>query len=78
MATYVGNAEGQAARPPGLIQWRALFAGALVALGLFVLATLLWVALAYGSGVTYFATSLSWWVFAAAGFLLSDPCKSVD
>lgn len=62
MATYVGSAEGQTAPPAALIQWRALFAGALVALGLFVVVSLLWVALAYGSGVTYFATNLSWWV----------------
>jgi hypothetical protein len=62
MATYVGNAEGQAARPSALVQWRAVFAGALVALALFAVVSLLWVALAYGSGVTYFATSLSWWV----------------
>jgi hypothetical protein len=62
MATYVGSANGHTAPPPALIQWRAVLAGALVGLGIFVFVTLLWVALAYGSGITYFATNLSWWV----------------
>jgi len=66
MAAHIEMVEGRTARSSTLVQWRAVFAGAVVGLGVFILVSLLWVALAYASGVTFFATSLSWWVGVTA------------
>jgi hypothetical protein len=65
MATRAETRPAEVVRPP-LIQWRAVFAGGVVGLGLFVLLTLLWVALAYGSAASFFASSLSWWIGGSA------------
>lgn len=51
-----------------LVRWGAVFSGAVVGLGVFVLLTALWLALAYGSGIRWWQSSLNWWV-GATGIL---------
>src|SRR5512143_3359205 len=43
-----------------LVRWGAVFSGAVVGLGVFVLLTALWLALAYGSGIRWWQSSLNW------------------
>jgi hypothetical protein len=51
---------------PQRIRWGAVFAGALVGLGLLVLLTTLWVSLGFGSDVTEIRDNLEWYVGGSA------------
>jgi hypothetical protein len=45
-----------------VIRWGAVWAGSLIAVGLFVVTSLLWLALAYnGHGMGYWQRNLDWW-----------------
>src|SRR4029077_7480432 len=51
---------------PQLVGWGAVFSGAVIGLGLAVLAGSLWVALAFGSHQAAFYNPLAWWLAGAA------------
>jgi hypothetical protein len=51
---------------PTIIRWGAVFGGGVIGVGFMALLSSLWLALAYQSGVTYFARTLSWWIGGTA------------
>jgi putative membrane protein (TIGR04086 family) len=55
---------------PQLVRWGAVFAGAVLALGLLALLSLLWFALAYGSEITGVRENLQWYVGISSIFCL--------
>ncbi len=72
MATQVRSTQLTQARP-NLVRWGAVFSGVVTSLALFVLASTLWLALAYDSGFAYWQNTLQWWVAgtAIAAFLIA-------
>jgi hypothetical protein len=67
--------DTSSARQPALIRWGPVFAGAVIAVGLFVLASAFWTALAYGNiggadgagvNVQGIADNLAWYLAASA------------
>ena len=56
------------ARP--LIEWRAVFGGAVLGLAFFALLSTLWVALAYGSDIAQVATNIQWFIAGSAIFAM--------
>lgn len=57
---------GSVSRGPTLVQWGAVFSGAVTGVALFSLATTLWLALGYDSGVAWWRDTLAWWMGATA------------
>jgi len=51
---------------PTLIRWSAVFAGAVIGAALLGLLTALWIALGYGSDVSFFVDELPWFVGGSA------------
>ena len=68
MAQYTPARPTAGVVAPTLVQWRAVFAGAVVGLALMILLTLLWVALARATGVDYINNNLNWFVGGSAIF----------
>jgi hypothetical protein len=66
METRSGTLAEPGLRAPGLVQWRAVFAGAVVGLALFSLLSVLWLALGFNSRGGVVATHLSWFLGGAA------------
>jgi hypothetical protein len=66
-ATYVAPAEYA---PPPLVSWRAVFAGGVIGLALFVLLSVLWLALGFASGTSSVRDNLAWFVGGSAIFSL--------
>lgn len=55
-----GSSETPLLGTPNLVQWRAVFAGAVVSLAMFSLLSILWLALALASQVRFVDIHLSW------------------
>jgi hypothetical protein len=51
---------------PALIRWGAVFGGVVIGLSLLLLLSILWVALAFGTGVEAIETNLNWFVGVSA------------
>jgi hypothetical protein len=51
---------------PPLVRWGAIFAGAVVSLAFLLLATALWLALAYSSHMATYRDHLDWWIGGSA------------
>jgi putative membrane protein (TIGR04086 family) len=76
--TYRTDEAGRASRydddsrrgGPQLVRWGAVFAGAVLALGLLALLSLLWFALAYGSEISGVRENLQWYVGISSIFCL--------
>ena len=65
-----GSAETPVLGTPGLVQWKAVFAGAVVGLAMFSLLSILWLALALASQVKFVDIHLSWFEGVSAIFSL--------
>jgi hypothetical protein len=64
---WVGSASWAAsATAPSLVQWAAVFAGAIVALAIATMVSLLWLALGYSSHHRLFYQHLDWWIAGTA------------
>jgi len=57
---------GDAAAPRSRIRWAAVFAGMVLSVGLLVLLSSLWLAIAYGSDEAFVVRNLEWFVGASA------------
>lgn len=55
---------------PTLINWRAVFGGAVIGIGILVLLSTLWLALAFPSGVSVIEDNLKWFLGGTAIFAL--------
>jgi hypothetical protein len=66
MVTHAETWDGNTGRAPTLVVWRAVFAGAVVGLGLFTLLSLFWFALGFGSDISFFRSTMSWWIGGSA------------
>ena len=64
--TLYGNDEGT----PTLINWRAIFGGAVIGIGMLVLLSGLWLALAFPSGQAFVRDNLAWFLGGTAIFAL--------
>jgi hypothetical protein len=63
------HARSQALSPRiryGLVDWGAVWSGALVGAAVMTMVSALWLALGFGSGIATFHTSIEWWLAGTA------------
>jgi hypothetical protein len=70
MYTHSTTVYGNDEVTPTLINWRAIFGGAVIGIGMLVLLSTLWLALAFPSNVTWVNDNLKWFLGGTAIFAL--------
>jgi hypothetical protein len=55
---------------PQLVRWGSVFSGTLIAVAMFALLDALWLALSFGSHVSFVYSNLSWWIGGTAIFCM--------
>jgi hypothetical protein len=71
--SYAGNSEANWVWPasgPQLVRWGSVFAGTIIAIGVFILLSSLWLALSFVNHDSAVYSNLSWWIAGTAIFCM--------
>ncbi len=71
--SYAGTSEANWVWPaagPQLVRWGSVFAGTIIAIGVFVLLSSLWLALSFANHDSVVYNNLSWWIGGTAVFCM--------
>ncbi|HJP64782.1 MAG TPA: hypothetical protein VKA30_00600, partial [Actinomycetota bacterium] len=70
MYTHTTTVYGTDEVTPTLINWRAVFGGAVIGIGILALLSALWLALAFSSNVTFIRDNMEWFLGGTGIFAL--------